>query len=716
MPSTTRAAIINVSRRAFFQTITGGAGLALGFVFASRTKLAAQQFGGGVGFAPPPANKPSAYIHIAPNDTVTFLISKSELGQGTVTSLSQLLADELDCDWQKVRTEFAPVDPASYGPLQGVVGSMSIRTLWIPLRKTGATARAMLIQAAAQKWGIDPSQCQTQNGFVFSSATNARLSYGNLVQDASILPVPANVPLKDPQQFKLIGTSVKRLDTRDKVTGRAQFGIDARLPDMVYAVIERCPVFGGKVISFDGSKAKAVPGVKDVVQVPSGVAVIADSTWAAMQGRRVLEIKWDEGPGAVVTSATISKLFADRVQQPGVTARKEGDAAAALAAAPKKIEAVYEAPFLSHAPMEPMNCTAHVRPDSCEIWASTQMQTPSRDAAAQVAGLRPDQVKVKTLYAGGGFGRRARVDYVAETVEIAKITGVPVKLTWSREDDMQHDWYRPAAYVKFRAALDPDGWPTAFAANIACQPFPTAENGLSRTAVQGFDDLRYSIPNLQFDYHLVNTHVPVSYWRSVGHSQNGFFIESFIDEMAAASGKDPVEFRRRLLARTPRLLGVLNLAADKAGWGKPLPTGRFQGVAAINNIGSFNAQVAEVSLDRGQLKVHRIVCAIDCGHVVNPAIVQQQIEGAIVFGLAAALKGAITIDRGRVQQANFDKYDVVRLDEMPQIEVHIVPSTEAPGGIGEAGTPGIAPAIANAVFAATGRRVRKLPIHSADLV
>ena len=447
MPSTKRATITNVSRRSFFETMAGGAGLALGFVLQNRSPLAAQQFGGGVSLGPPPAAKPSAYIHIAPDDSVTFLISKSELGQGTVTSLSQLLADELDCDWQKVRTEFAPVDPASYGPIQGVVGSMSIRTLWNPLRRTGATARAMLIHAAAQRWGVDASQCRTENGFVLQISTNARLSYGNLAQDASNLPVPANVPLKDPKQFKLIGTSVKRLDTRDKVTGRAQFGIDARLPGMVYAVIERCPVFGGKVVSFDASKAKAVPGVKDVVQVPSGIAVIADNTWAAMQGRRALEIKWDEGPSAGVTSATISKMFAGRAQQPGVTARKEGDAAAAFAAAPKMIEAVYEAPFLSHAPMEPMNCTAHVRSDSCEIWASTQMQTPSRDAAAQVTGLPPDKVKVNTLYAGGGFGRRARVDYVAETVEIAKLTGVPVKLTWSREDDMQHDWYRPAAYV-----------------------------------------------------------------------------------------------------------------------------------------------------------------------------------------------------------------------------------------------------------------------------
>lgn len=706
------AIISNVSRRSF---LTAAGGLVLGVVLPERSKLAAQQFGGGVAPGAPIAAKPSAYIHIAQDDTVTFMITKSELGQGTVTSLSQILADELDCDWSKVRTEFAPVDPSLYGPLQGVVGSMSIRTLWTPLRRAGATGRAMLIDAAAQKWGVDRSQCRTENGFVINTNTNDRLSYGALADAAAQLPVPANVQPKDPKQFKIIATPAKRLDTRLKVTGRAPFGIDARLPGMLYAVIERCPVFGGKVVSFDATKAKAIPGVKDVIQVSTGVAVLADNTWSAMQGRKALSIKWDEGASASVDSASISTMFAERIQQPGVTARKEGNGAAALAGGAKVIEAVYEAPFLSHAPMEPMNCTAHVTADSCEIWASTQMQTPSRDTAAQIAGLPKEKVKVHTLYAGGGFGRRARVDYVAETVEVAKAAGVPVKLTWSREDDMQHDWYRPAAYIKMRAALTADGSPNAFAVNIACPPFPTVEN-LSRTAVQGFDDLRYEIPHLQIDYHMANTHVPVSYWRSVGHSQNGFFIESFVDEMAAGAGKDPVAFRRALLANTPRLLGVLNLAAEKADWGKPLPAGRFRGVSAINNVGSFNAQVAEVSISGGKLRVHRIVCAVDCGHTVNPAIIRQQIEGGIVYGLAAALKGAITIDRGRVQQSNFDTYDVIRIDEMPQVEVYIVPSTEAPGGIGEAGTPGIAPAIANAVFAATGTRIRKLPIRSSDLV
>ena len=705
------SAITNVSRRGF---LSAAGGLALGIVLPERSKLVAQQFGGGVIPGPPATPKPSAYIHIGADDSVTFFIVKSELGQGPTTSLSQILADELDCDWSKVRTEFAPVDTTLYGPLQGVVGSMSIRTLWNPLRRTGAAGRAMLVDAAAQKWGIDKSQCRTESGFVINTATNARLSYGSLAETAASLPVPANVQPKDPKDFKIIARPMKRLDTRLKATGAAKFGMDARLPGMLYAVVARCPVTGGKVVSFDATKAKAVPGVKDVIAITSGVAVVADNTWAAMQGRRALEVKWDEGAGAAWDSAGISKMMAERTQQPGVTARKEGSGAAALANGAKTVEAVYEAPYLSHAPMEPMNCTADVRADGCDIWASTQMQTPSRDTAAQITGLPKEKVKVHTMFVGGGFGRRARTDFVSDAVEVSKAMGAPAKVTWSREDDMQHDWYRPASYVKMRAALDAEGWPMAFTANISCQPFPVVEN-LSRTAVQGYDDLRYKIPNMQVDYHVAATHLQVSYWRSVGHSQNGFFIESFIDELAAASGKDPVEFRRRLLADDKRLLGVLNLVAEKAGWGTPLPAGRFRGVSAINNIGSYNAQVAEISINQGKLRVHRVVVAVDCGHMVNPAIIRQQIEGGMVYGLAAALKGAITIDHGRVQQSNFDTYDVVRIDEMPQVEVHIVPSTEAPGGIGEASTPGIAPAVANAVFAATGKRIRKLPIRAADL-
>ena len=697
-----------VSRRDFFRT--GGAGMAgllLAFTLPERSKLSAQRGG------PPRAINPNAYIHIGADDSVTFIITKAEMGQGTVTSLSMLLAEELDCDWKKVRTEFAPVDPAAYGQ-QGVFGSNSIRSTWGPLRQAGASARAMLIEAAARKWGVDPTSIHTDNGWVVGASPSARLSYGSLAEAASRLPVPANVALKDPKQFKIVGTPVKRLDTPSKVNGQAQFGIDARLPGMLYAALARCPVFGGKVAGFDATKAKAVPGVKNVLQIADGVAVVADNTWSAFQGRDALEIKWDEGPNASQSSAAISKMFASLTEQPGAVAKKAGDAEQALAGAVKKIEAVYEAPYLSHASMEPLNCTAVVRGDNCEVWASTQQQGGSRDAAARTAGLKPENVKVNTLYMGGGFGRRTNVDYVGETVEIAKTLNVPVKLTWTREDDMRHDVYRPAAYAKFGGGLDAGGWPVAFTARVACPSF-FGGNGVDRMAMEGLDDLEYAIPNVLMDFHRADAGIPTYFWRSVGYSQNTFFGESFLDELAAAGGKDPVEFRRRLLANSPRLLGVLNLAAEKAGWGKP-PAGRFQGVALVNNIGSYNAQVAEVSVDRGKLRVHRVVCAVDCGRVVNPAIVRQQIESGIVFGLSAAMKGAITIDRGRVQQSNFHDYDVLGIDEMPQIDVHIVASENNPGGIGEASVPPIAPAVTNAIFKATGKRIRRLPIRTEELV
>ena len=690
-----------VNRRGF---LAGAAGLVLSFALPVKTKA---QGRGAV------QAKPNAYIHIAPDDSVTFTITKAEMGQGTVTSLAMLLGEELDCDWKKVRTQFAPVDPAAYG-MQGVYGSASIRTTWTPLRQAGAAARAMLLQAAAQQWGVDAQQLRTENGFVIGPA--GRLSYGSLSEAASKLPVPSNVPTKDPSQYKLIGKPVKRLDTRDKVNGKAQFGIDTHLPGMQYAALARCPVFGGKVAGFDAAKAKAVPGVKQVVQVSNGVAVIAENTWAAMQGRNALQIQWDEGPNAGQSSAKISQTFADLAQQPGAVAKKTGDAEQAIAAASRKFEAVYEAPYLSHAPMEPLNCTAVVRPDSCEVWASTQQQAGSRSSAATVTGLKPEQVKVNTLYMGGGFGRRSNVDYVGETVEIAKaVPGVPVKLTWSREDDMQHDFYRPASYVKFGGALDSEGWPLALTARVACPTFfPPRGNGVDGAAVEGIHDLAYDFPHMLVDFRRADVGIPTFYWRAVGYTQNTFFSESFLDELAVAGGKDPVEVRRRLLAKSPRLLAVLDRAADAAGWGKP-PAGRFQGVALVNNIGSFTAQVAEVSVAKGKLRLHRVVCAVDCGHVVNPAIIKQQIESGIVYGLSAALKGAITIDRGRVQQGNFDTYNVVRIDEMPRVDVHIVATDNPPGGIGEAAVPPIAPAVCNAIFKATGKRIRQLPVRAADL-
>jgi len=694
-----------LNRRGFLKAgVATAGGLFIGFHLPEGGKLEA---------ATTPA-KLNAFIHIGSDDIVTFTIQKSEMGQGPLTSLSQLLAEELDCDWKQIRTVFAPVDPA-YGPLQGTFGSMSIRTCWDPMRKAGASARDMLLEAAAQRWGVAKSQLRTENGQVINTASNARLSYGSLADAAGKLTAPAKVAVKDPKDFHLIGTSPKRLDTPLKVNGSAGFGIDARRPGMVYAVVARCPVFGGKVASFNDSKTKTVPGVQQVVRISSGIAIVADNTWSAMEGRRALQLQLDEGKNANLNSAGIRELFVNLAEKPGAVARNDGDVNAAFANGAKKLEAVYEAPYMSHAPMEPMNCTAEVRADGAEVWVSTQMQTGAMGITAKITGFSPDKIQIHTMFLGGGFGRRGAVEYVGEAVEVSKAIGKPVKLTWSREDDMQHDLYRPASYSKFSAALDHDGWPVAWNTRVVCPSFGGLRNGVDRTSVEGIVDLEYSIPNFHVDYHPPDVEIPVTYWRSVGYSQNTFFSESFLDELAVAAGKDPFEFRRHLLAKSPRLLGVLALAAEKSGWGKPLPAGHGRGIAVVNNIGSYNAQVAEVSVQNGKLRVHRVVCAVDCGHAINPAGIEQQIQSGIVYGLSASLKGAITIDHGRVVQGNFNHYDVLRIDEMPVVEVHIVPSQNAPGGIGEASTPTIIPAVANAIFAATGRRLRTLPIRPEDL-
>ncbi len=703
----------SLSRRGFLQVGASAAGgLLVGLCLPESSKLAAQSSDS----APQVLN---AWVHIAPDDSVTFMIHKVEMGQGTVTSLSQLHAEELECDWGKFRTEFPPVDKV-FG-FQGVVGSQSIRTSWDPLRKAGATAREMLIQAAAQSWGVQKSSCRAAGGFVINTSNNARLSYGKLADAAAKLPVPTKVTLKDPSQFRLIGKSMKRLDTADKSTGRTKFGIDTRRTGMLYAAVARCPVFGGKAVSFDDTKAKAFPGVKQVVQTSRGVAVVADNTWSAMQGVKRLDVKWDEGPNAGQSSAAISKLFAERAEKPGVEVSKAGDFATGLAGAAKKVEAAYEAPFLAHSTMEPMNCTADVRADGCDVWASTQMQTLAQGAAAQASGLPPEKVRIHSEFMGGGFGRRGMTDFVIEAVEVSKAIGAPVKVTWSREDDTQHDNYRPASYSRFVAGLDANGWPVAWTNRIVCPSITNSsgqppKNGIDRTSTEGSHDMPYGIPNKLVDYHWTEVGIPVTYWRAVGYTQNTFFVESFMDEMAAAGGKDPVELRRKLLAQNPRMLGALELAAEKSGWGKPLPAGRHRGIALVNNVGSYTAQVAEVSVDHGKVRVHRVVAAVDCGHVVNPAIVAQQMRSAIIYGLTAALKGQITIGKGRVQQANFDTYQMLRINEAPVVDVYIVPSTQNPGGIGEAGVPAIAPAVCNALFAATGKRIRSLPIRSENLI
>ncbi len=708
------------TRREFLKkTTAGGAGLVIGFYLPRKFEV----------LSVAPSAEPTAlnaWVRIAPDDSVTLLIDKSEMGQGVTTSLAMLLAEELELDWKKIKTEFAPAAPPYFNPLfglQGTGGSTSIRASWGPLTNAGAAAREMLVAAAAKRWGVEESSCRAENNAVIHTPTKRKLGYGALAEEAAKLPVPRKPALKDPKDYKFIGKPVKRLDTPSKVTGRAGFGIDVRLPNMLHAVVARCPVIGGKVKTFDAAKAKAVRGVKQVVEISTGVAVIADNTWSAMQGRRALAITWDEGPNAANTSDAIRKLFAERAEQPGAIARKDGDVEAGLASAAKKVEAVYEVPFLAHATMEPMNCAADVRADGCDIYAPTQFQTFNQNTGARITGLKPEHIRIHTTYLGGGFGRRAEQDFVTEAVEASRAAGAPVQVTWSREDDMQHDFYRPGAYSKLVAGLDADGWPVAWKHHIVSPSilnrfFPgSVKNGLDSSSVEGAANLAYAIPNFQTEYVLTEAGVPVGFWRSVGNSQNGYIAECFIDELAKAGGKDPFEFRRKLLAASPRHRGVLELAAAKAGWGQALPAGRTRGIAVVESFGSYVAEVAEVSVNRGsgEVRVHRVVCAVDCGRYVNPAIIAAQMEGGIVYGLTAALKGQITIGRGRVEQSNFNDYEMLRLNEMPKIEVHIVPSNEAPGGIGEPGTPPIAPAVCNAIFAATGKRIRRLPIRAEDL-
>src|SRR5215469_15671187 len=714
------ATATRVDRRDFLKkSAVGGAGLVIGFYLPGKYQALAKA----------PAKDPAnfnAWVRIAPDDTTTLVIDKSEMGQGTSTALVMILADELDLDWKKIRTEFAPAAPAYFNPifgLQGTGGSTSVRASWEPLSKAGAAARQMLVAAAAKQWNVDPGTCSTEDSMVIHKASGKKLGYGALAEEAAKLPAPANPKRKDAKDYKYVGKATKRIDSKEKVSGKAGFGIDVRRPAMLHAVVARCPVFGGKVNSFDAVKARAVPGVKKVVQVSTGVGVVADNTWSAMEGRRALAIHWDEGENAKSSSDAIRKLYQGRIEQTGAIARKDGDAEAALGGAAKKLEAVYEVPFLAHATMEPMNCAADVRADGCDIYAPTQFQTFSQMTGAKLTGLKPEQVQIHTTYLGGGFGRRAEQDFVVEAVELSKAMGAPVQVTWSREDDMQHDFYRPAVMVKFWAGLDGSGNPAAWKSRIVgpsimSRFFPgSVKNGLDDTATEGIATLKYDVPNFLVEYLLTEPGVPVGFWRSVGNSHNGYIAECFVDEMAKAAGKDPFEFRRALLSKDSRQRGVLELAAEKAGWGKPLAPGTYRGIAVVESFGSHVAEVAEVTIDRKarSLRVHRVVAAVDCGRQVNPETIHAQIEGGIIYGLTAALKGEITIANGRVDQANFNDYDMLRINEAPQLEVHIVESNDASGGIGEPGTPPIAPAVCNAIFAATGKPVRRLPIRPEDL-
>jgi isoquinoline 1-oxidoreductase beta subunit len=717
--------VVNLSRRGFLKTgALAGGGLILG-VYLPGLAPARESFQQAAStFAP------NAFVRIGKDESVTVVANHSEMGQGAYTSLAMMIADELEADWSRVRVESAPVDPAynhTVFPIQMTGGSSSTYSEWERLRKAGAAARQMLIAAAAHSWSVDPASCRAENGKVAHAASGRELSYGQLVEKASQLQPPSQVALKEPKDFRLIGKPTRRLDTPDKTNGKAIFGLDVTLPGMLVALVARPPVFGGKAKTVSAEKAKAVPGVRHVVEIERGVAVVADGFWPAKLGREALEIVWDDGPLGTLDSALQGAQYAELARQPGAVARKEGDVTTALEGAATKLEAVYELPYLAHAPMEPLNCVADVRNDGCDVWTGTQFQTVDHAAAAKDAGLKPEQVRVHTTLLGGGFGRRAVIDshFVREAVQLSRAVRAPVKVIWTREDDIRGGYYRPRAYHSISAGLDAGGMPVAWRHRLVCQsfiagtPFESAivKEGVDTVAVEGASELPYRVPNLLVEWQQAPGGVPTLWWRSVGHSHSGFVVESFLDELAHAAGKDPLEYRRTLLAGHSRHLKALELAAEKAGWGKPLPAGRARGIAVHESFESFVAQVAEVSVSReGQLRVHRVTCAIDCGPVVNPDGIRAQLEGGIVFGLTAALYGEITFENGRVKQRNFHDYPMLRMHEMPEVEVHIVPSTDKMGGVGETGVPPIAPAVANAVFALTGKRIRRLPIRAADLV
>lgn len=708
--------IIKMSRREFLKTgvILGG-----GLFLACHIPL-----GGKAAAAEITTFEPNAFLRIGTDDSVTIIVNKSEMGQGIYTSLPMLLAEELECDWKKVRIEASPVAPeynhTLFGPIMITGGSTSVRSEWERLSKAGAAAREMLVAAAAGAWKVEPSACRADNGMVLGPGGKS-LSYGKLAARAAKLPVPKEPQLKNPDKRRLLGKPLHRLDSPAKINGKATFGIDVHAPGMLIAVIARPPVFGAKVKSFNADKARALPGVRVVVAVEAGVAVVADDFWQAKKGRDLLEVVWDEGEWARLSTPQMHEEYARLATTPGMTARKEGNASAELATAARILEAEYEVPYLAHATMEPLNCFVDLKADHCLIRTGSQSQTMDRNAAAREAGLKPEQVTQETTFLGGGFGRRAcpASDFVLEAVQVAKAAGKPVKVIRSREDDMRAGYYRPMWFDRITAGLDAAGNPLAWHHTIVGQsiiaktPFESVmiKNGIDDTSVEGAADIPYSIPHILVDLHSPTNGVPVLWWRSVGHSHTAFVVQSFMDELAHVAGKDPFQYQRALLTGKPRHLRVLETVAEKAGWGSPLPVGVGRGIAGHESFGSFIAQVAEVMLDaKGQVRVKRVVCAIDCGRIVNPDTIAAQMESGIIFGLSAALYGAITLKDGRVEQSNFHDYPIVRMEAAPQIEVHIVPSDDPPGGVGEPGVPPIAPAVANALFAATGARVRSLPI------
>ena len=662
----------------------------------------------------------NAWVRVGSDNSVTILCARSEMGQGVYTSMPMLVAEELDVDLRKVKIEIAPpaeiyINAMLGGQITG--GSTSVREAYVKLRVAGAQARAMLVEAAAQKWDVDAFKCTASNGMI-TGPGGKKASYGSVAEAASKLTPPKDIALKDPSTWRYIGKRVKRLDTPAKINGTAQFGIDVKLPGMLYASLAQCPVLGGKPVSFDAARAKSMPGVKNVVQISDGVAVVADSWWQAKVARDTLSITWDEGANKGLSSEAIAAGLKAAAAKPGATIKKQGDVDTGMKGAAKTVEASYELPFLSHAPLEPMNFTADVRKDSALLVGPIQFQQMAEGMAAAITGLKPAQITVKTTFLGGGFGRRIDLDFMAQAIEISKAVGGPVKLVWTREDDVTHDFYRPTSVHQMTGALDGSGKPVALklhltSSSVTARLFPPfVKDGIDPFMTEAAV-VPYDIPNQLADVVIHETGVRVGYWRSVSHALNSFANESFIDEMAAAAGKDPYEFRRALVDKHPRYKKVLELAAEKSGWGKPLGAGRGRGIALMEGYETYMAIVAEVSAVGDKIRVHRVTAAVDLGRMVNPNIVEQQIESSIIYGLSAVLFGEITFKDGRVQQSNFHDYPVVRMNESPTIDMHIVASDEKPGGIGEPATALIGPAVANAVYAATGKRLRKLPLRLA---
>jgi CO/xanthine dehydrogenase Mo-binding subunit len=700
-----------LSRREFVAAaVAGGAGLVLGFYLPHSDKKRKEAF------------SPNAYLRITPDNKVTIVVARSEMGQGVRTALPMILAEELEADWKQIEIEQAGASTL-YGD-QGTGGSASVKTTWDPMRKAGAAAREMLISAAALTWGVARSTCAAEKGSVVHAASNRRLSYGELAAKAATLPVPTDVTLKQPKDYKIVGQRLPRVDTPSKVKGEAVFGIDFRMPGMKYAVLSRCPTIGGKVTNFDDKESKKISGVTFAGKIgDAAVAVVADSVWGAMEGRRVLNVNWDDGPNKDLNTAAVVESLKQSAAKKGASLYSVGDVAKAKG---RRISAEYQLPFMAHAPMEPGNCTASYSANGCELWAPTQVPQDCRDSVAQAVGLDPDRVKVNVTLMGGGFGRRLEHDYAVEAALVSKAANSPVKVIWTREDDMRFSTYRPASLHQLSAVVDGAGWPVAFTHRMIA---PSISGQKGQPVPGGVDpDLPdeaafvYGVDNVSVESVIAETPVPLGWMRSVYALQAGFASESFIDELAVAVGKDPLEYRLHMLAKdqdiqfftntwhTARMRGVLQLAAEKAGWKNPLPAGRFRGIACFGCFSSYMAEVVEISMENETPRVHRVVAAVDCGQVVNPGILEQQIPGGIVYALSNALRAKITIEKGRVVQGNFDDYSPLRMNEAPVVEVYMVPSTESPTGIGEPSVPPLAPALCSAIYAATKKRIRSLPI------